>query len=45
MIPDRISDDVIGSSYSIYEYTCNPVIWKNEDLIWLREQLNSQIWN
>ena len=36
VLPDWTKDDVIGSPYSIVEYTCNPEIGTNDDLIWLR---------
>lgn len=42
VLPDWTEDDVIGSPYAIAEYTCNPEIGSNDDLIWLREQLNSR---
>ena len=40
VLPGWTSDDVIGSPYAITEYTCNPDIGTDEDLIWLRQQLN-----
>ena len=42
VLPDWTEEDVIGSPYAISEYTCNPSIGTNDDLIWLREQLNSR---
>ena len=42
VLPDWNEDDVIGSPFAITEYTCNLDIGTNEDLIWLREQLNSR---
>jgi glycosidase len=42
VLPDWTKDDVIGSPYSIVEYTCNPEIGTNDDLIWLREQINKR---
>ena len=33
VLPGWTSDDVIGSQYAIYEYTCNPEIGTNDDLI------------
>ena len=42
VLPGWTTDDVIGSPYAISEYVCNPEIGTNEDLIWLREQLNSR---
>ena len=42
VLPDWTEEDVIGSPYAISEYTCNPQIGTNDDLIWLREQLNSR---
>ena len=35
-------DDVIGSPYAITEYTCNPDIGTDADLVWLRQQLNKR---
>ena len=42
VLPGWTQDDVIGSPYAIAEYTCNPEIGSDEDLIWLREQLHSR---
>ena len=42
VLPDWTKDDVIGSPYSITEYECNPDIGTNEDLVWLRKQINSR---
>ena len=42
VLPDCTKDDIIGSPYAVYEYTCNPEIGTNEDLIWLRKELNSR---
>jgi len=42
VLPDWTEDDVIGSPYAIAEYTCNPDIGTNDDLVWLREQLHSR---
>ena len=42
VLPDWTKDDVIGSPFAITEYVCNPDIGTNDDLIWLREQLNSR---
>ena len=39
-LPDWTTDDVIGSPYAVYEYTCNPELGNDEDLLWLRNQLN-----
>ena len=41
-LPNWTEDDVIGSPYAITEYTCNPNIGTDDDLIWLREELNSR---
>ena len=41
-LPDWTIDDVIGSPYAVYEYTLNPSLGKNEDLIWLKEQINKR---
>ena len=42
VFPSWTKEDVIGSPYAIVEYTCNPEIGTNEDLIWLRKQINSR---
>ena len=42
VLPGWTTDDVIGSPYAIAEYTCNPDIGTNDDLVWLRQQLNSR---
>ena len=42
VLPDCTKDDIIGSPYAIVEYICNPEIGTNEDLIWLKEELNSR---
>ena len=42
VLPDWKEEDVIGSPYAITEYTCNPQIGLNIDLIWLREELNKR---
>ena len=42
VLPDWKEEDVIGSPYSIVEYICNPDIGTNDDLIWLRKEINSR---
>lgn len=42
LLPDWTSDDVIGSPYSIVSYTINPELGKEEDIAWLRKQLNQR---
>jgi glycosidase len=42
VLPDITKEDIIGSPYAVVEYTCNPEIGTNKDLIWLKEQLNSR---
>ena len=42
VLPDCTKEDIIGSPYAISEYICNPEIGTNEDLIWLKEELNSR---
>ena len=42
VLPDWTKDDVIGSPYSITEYECNPDIGTNDDLVWLRKQINNR---
>nr|CAL92191.1 amylase [Eudiplodinium maggii] len=42
VLPGWTSEDVIGSPYAIAEYTCNPDIGTDDDLVWLREQLHSR---
>ena len=39
-LPDWTTDDVIGSPYAITEYTCNPELGTDEDIKWLRTQMN-----
>ena len=41
-LPDWKEEDVIGSPYAITEYICNPEIGTNDDLIWLREEINKR---
>ena len=41
-LPDCTLDDVIGSPYAVYEYTCNPEIGVDEDLTWLKSQINKK---
>ena len=36
ILPDCNKDNVIESPFAITEYTCNPNIGTNEDLMWLR---------
>ena len=42
VLPGWTKDDVIGSPYAIAEYVCNPEIGTNEDLTWLKKQLNDR---
>ena len=42
VLPGWTKDDVIGSPYAIAEYECNPDIGTNEDLVWLRKQINNR---
>ena len=42
VLPDWTKDDVIGSPYAITEYVCNPDIGTNDDLVWLRQKINSR---
>ena len=42
VLPGWTKDDVIGSPYAITEYTCNPDIGTDDDLIWLRKQFNNR---
>ena len=42
VLPDWTKDDVIGSPYSIVEYTCNPELGTNDDLTWLKGQINNR---
>ena len=39
-LPDITEDDIIGSPFAITKYECNPEIGTDEDLIWLRRELN-----
>ena len=41
-LPDIKEEDIIGSPYAISEYICNPEIGTNDDLIWIKEKLNSR---
>ena len=41
-LPDWTIEDVIGSPYAVYEYTCNPTLGNNNDLMWLKAQINSK---
>ena len=41
-LPDWKEEDVIGSPFAITEYTCNKELGTNEDLIWLRLQINER---
>ena len=41
-LPDWTIEDVIGSPYAVYEYTCNPTLGTNNDLMWLKAQINSK---
>ena len=41
-LPDWTIEDVIGSPYAVYECTLNPSLGKNEDLIWLKNQINKR---
>lgn len=40
--PDWKPEDVIGSPYAIVSYTINPELGKEEDILWLRKQLNQR---
>ena len=42
VLPGWTLDDVIGSPYAITEYTCNPDIGTDDDLIWLRKEINKR---
>ena len=42
VLPDCTKADIIGSPYAITEYICNPEIGTNEDLLWLKKELNSR---
>ena len=42
VLPDWTKEDVIGSPYAITKYTCNSDIGTNDDLKWLKEQLNKR---
>ena len=41
VLPDWKKEDVIGSPYAITEYICNPELGNDDDLKWLKQQLNS----
>ena len=40
--PDWKPEDIIGSPYAIVSYTINPELGKEEDILWLRKQLNQR---
>ena len=42
VLPGWTEEDVIGSPFAITEYTCNPEIGTDDDIIWLREELNKR---
>ncbi|KAH0786433.1 alpha-amylase family protein [Histomonas meleagridis] len=42
VLPGWTEEDVIGSPYCIVSYTCNSEIGTDEDLTWLRQQLNKR---
>lgn len=42
VLPGWTLNDVIGSPYSIVSYTCNSAIGSDEDILWLRKQLNDR---
>ena len=41
-LDDLTEEDIIGSPFAITEYVCNPDIGTDDDLIWLRKELNSR---
>ena len=41
-LPNWTKEDVIGSPYAVYEYTCNPSLCINSDLNWLKAELNKR---
>ena len=40
ILPDFTIDDVIGSPFAVTKYECNSEIGTDEDLIWLRREIN-----
>lgn len=40
--PDWKPEDVIGSPYSIVSYTINPELGTEDDILWLRKELNQR---
>ena len=42
LLPGWTADDVIGSPYSIASYTLNKELGNEEDILWLRKQLNQR---
>jgi len=42
VLPGYTEDDIIGSPYAITEYKCNSEIGSDDDLKWLKQQLNSK---
>eukprot|EP00727_Mastigamoeba_balamuthi_P007128 m51a1_g3035 putative alpha-amylase family protein (507) ;mRNA; r:912582-914496 len=42
ILPDITDDDVIGSPFAVYEYTCNPNHGNDTDILWLRDRLHER---
>ena len=40
LLPDFTDEDIIGSPFAITKYECNPEIGTDEDLLWLKRELN-----
>eukprot|EP00727_Mastigamoeba_balamuthi_P007160 m51a1_g3064 putative alpha-amylase family protein (521) ;mRNA; r:1006465-1012739 len=42
ILPDVTDDDIIGSPFAVYEYTCNPGHGNDTDILWLRDRLHER---
>ena len=42
VLSDWTPEDVIGSPFAITEYVCNPELGTDDDITWLKRQLNSR---
>ena len=41
LLPDFTLDDVIGSPYAVVDYTCNPELGTDQDILNLKKYLNN----
>ena len=42
VLPGWTKDDVIGSPYAISEYVCNPDIGTDDDILWIKNEINKR---